>query len=60
MTSKEKLDVKIGSKEEAFWTSVEKKCKQNIIDSKREIIIQQEILELAQNKIEIEKSIFNK
>ena len=51
MTSEEKLDIKFGTKEESFWTSVQKKCTQNIIDSKREIIIQMAIQDLAEEKI---------
>ena len=55
MTSEEKLDIKIGTKEEAFWTSVRKKCEQNIIDNHREITIQIEIQSLAKRKIKEEE-----
>ena len=50
----EDLDVKIGSKEESFWDSVKKKCEVSIDQCKHEIVIQEHILNLAEDKIKSE------
>lgn len=52
----EDLKIKIGTPEEAFWTSVMKKCDEMIEQSKHEIVIQEEILKLSQKKLEEEKN----
>jgi len=50
----EKLDIKIGTKEEAFWEGVKKKCEDTIGQCKHEIVIQENILLLAIEKIKSE------
>ncbi len=49
------LGIKMGTEEEAFWTTVKDQCKKNIKESKHEIIIQEEILKLAKHKILLEE-----
>ena len=50
------LDVKIGTPEEAFWTSVKKKCAEVIAQFKHEIVINTHVLELAEKIIKQEES----
>ena len=50
------LKVKIGSPAEALWTQVRDETKSQIENSKRNMIVQQGMLELAESKIRIEKS----
>jgi len=49
------LGLKVETTEEKFWNDVKEKCKLNIDNSKHEIIIQEEILKLAEKKILLEK-----
>ena len=49
------LGVKIGTPEEAFWTTVKKTCEDLIDRSKHEIIIQTHVRDLADSKIKEEK-----
>lgn len=53
MTKKknEKIDVKIGTPEEALWSRVRDEATEMIKQRKNELIIQNEILELAEKKI---------
>ena len=51
MKSKLKIDVKIGSKAEAIWTKVRDEAKQLIEQSENNLIIQRELLKLAESKI---------
>jgi hypothetical protein len=48
-------DIKIGTKEQAVWIEVQKKTEQLIEAYEKEIMVNKAILELAINKIEIEK-----
>ena len=50
------LGVKIGSPDEVFWTAVEAKCKETILQCEREIIVQQHVMILTRKKIEEEKA----
>lgn len=49
------LGVKIGSKEEVFWTDVKKKCEGMVDQCKHEIEIQEHILKLTDKKIKEEE-----
>jgi hypothetical protein len=49
------LRVKLGSVEEKFWTDIKKKSEDSILNARREIIINEAIIELAEIKIEDEK-----
>ena len=51
----EDLGVKIGTKEEVFWTGVKKKCEELIKQCEHEILIQGNILKFAEEKIAEEK-----
>jgi len=53
----EDLGIKIGTKEEAFWTKVERESLDTIENLGRQIIIHQAIVELAGQKIREEKNI---
>tara|TARA_R100001480_G_scaffold122422_1_gene120890 strand:- start:226 stop:423 length:198 start_codon:yes stop_codon:yes gene_type:complete len=53
----EDLDVKIGSKEEAFWTEVKEKAKQGILNAKRETQINEHVIKLAEKIIEKEQKV---
>ena len=47
--------IKIGTKEEVYWTEVKKKMEDNLINFQHEIIITNQVLKLAQMKIKIEE-----
>ena len=49
------LDIKIGSKEEALWTKVKKEAEILIEQSLENLIIQRELLILANTRIQEEK-----
>lgn len=49
------LGVRFGTETQAIWEGVEKECKVAIEQLEKSIIIQKAILELAQQKIAIEK-----
>ena len=54
--SKKVLDsVKIGTKEEMYWTEILKKMKSNVENFQHEIVISNQIMKLAQLKIKIEE-----
>ena len=54
--SKKVLDsIKIGTKEEVYWTEILKKMKSNVENYKHEIVISNQIMKLAQLKIKIEE-----
>ena len=48
-------DIKIGTKEQAVWIEVQKKTEQLIEAYEKEIMVNKAILDLANDKIEIEK-----
>ena len=50
----EDLGIKVGTPEEAFWTSVEKKAKEDVIAAKHQIEISELIIEFAVKKIAAE------
>jgi len=48
----EELDVKIAeSPEEAFWKGLKDRCKKDILTHQREIIINESMIDLAEQKI---------
>lgn len=51
MTKETKLDVKIGTHDEALWTKVKKECEQLIENHRDSLKVQQALLELAKKKI---------
>ena len=52
----EDLNIKIATNsEEAFWTKVKDKCTNDITEMRRNIIINEAIIECAKNKINEEK-----
>ena len=51
----DKIDVKIGTKEEVAWTSIKERAEKEIEESKRIIEIDEEIIKLAEKKIKAEK-----
>jgi len=55
--SEEKIDVKIGTIDEKFWTDVKKRAEDEILNSKREIEINKHVLILAEKRIEEEQKI---
>lgn len=52
---KPKLDVKIGTKEEAIWTKVKEEAGLLIEQSENNLIVQKDILLLAETNIRIEQ-----
>ena len=54
------LKIKLVSKEEAAWTSIKNKAKEELEIGKRELIINKSIIELAEKRIEIAKMEFSK
>jgi len=54
----EDLELKIGSKEEAAWTLVRDKCREEILSCKRTIEMDKVLIELAEKKINQEKENF--
>ena len=51
----EDLGVKIGTKDEVFWTGLKDKCEDTIRQCTFEIEIQRHLLELAEKRIAVEK-----
>lgn len=49
------LGIKIGSKEESFWTDIKDKIKGEITNHLHQITINNSIIELAESKIKEEK-----
>lgn len=52
------IEFTLGSKEEQFWTDIKKRSEDMIDQAKHEIIIQEQILALAESKIAVEKETF--
>jgi len=52
----EELEIKIGTEEEVAWTEIKKKAGKDIKESKRAIIIGEEIVKIADKMIKQEKS----
>ena len=57
MTSNEKINAKIGSRELAAWTQIKDSAEREIENSRRVILMDKEIIALAEKKIKEEKSI---
>lgn len=55
MSDDEDLGIKIGSKEEAFWTDLKEKVEKDMDNARHELIINAEVLKLADRKIDDEK-----
>jgi hypothetical protein len=53
----EDLGVKIGSKEEVFWTEVKNKSEEGILNAKREIKINEHVITLADKMIDEEQKV---
>lgn len=51
----EDLGIKIGTEEQGFWEKLLKKCREEIENNKREIIINKAVIRLAKRKINYEK-----
>lgn len=49
------LGVKVANKEEAFWIGIKERAEKEIENSKREIIINGRIIQLAEEQIELTK-----
>jgi len=49
--SNEKLDVKIGTKEEALWTQIKNESEKIIMANKAEILIREMMLKLCEEQI---------
>ena len=48
----DEINVKIAeSPEEAFWKSLQEKCRKDILSNQREIIINESMIDLCENKI---------
>ncbi len=58
LTEPKDLGVKIGSKEEVFWTDVKEKAEQDILNNKHAIVINEGIIVIAEAKIAEEKESF--
>lgn len=48
----EDLQVEVGTMAEVFWTDLKKKCENDTLSAEREIIINEHIIKLAEEKIE--------
>lgn len=57
MEDLKETDVKIGTKAEAMWTNVKKNMETAIAEAESEIIYSKEVLKLAEEMIEKEKSL---
>lgn len=53
----EDLGIKVGTKDEVLWTELKKKTETYIESIEKEIKVQKAILELANQKIDIEQNI---
>lgn len=51
------LGIKIGTKEEQFWTDFKTKCEDEILNSERVIKINKHLIELSDEKIKEEKEL---
>ena len=58
MSKDKDLGIKIGSKEEVYWTDALHQSEEQVIKGKGELMIHQMIVELAKRKIEEEKEKF--
>lgn len=58
MSKQRDLNLKFGSKEESAWDGIRKKVLQVIEESKRELIINEEILKLADKKVKEAKDLY--
>jgi len=56
VNEKEELNLRIATKDEAVWEEVAKQCRQSLSECNREILIQTNILLLAEKKIAAEKA----
>ena len=51
------LGIKIGSEKEVFWTGVRDAAKDRVLESKQTIMLQSEVVILAENHIKKEKAL---
>jgi len=56
MPKTKELDIKIGTPEEVLWTRVATEAKALIQQSKDNLTIQEEMLKVAEHKIQLEQS----
>jgi hypothetical protein len=56
MSKTKELDIKIGTPQEVLWTRVSAEAKALIQQSKDNLTIQEEMLKVAEQKIELEQS----
>ncbi len=52
------LGIKVGTKEEVFWTGIKEESEKEILSSKHTIIMDEVLVELAKRKIAEEKEKF--
>jgi hypothetical protein len=52
---KEDLGLKIGSKEEKWWTNIKYRCEESILNSEQMLVADKEMLKLAEKMIEKHK-----
>lgn len=60
MSKTKELDIKIGTPQEVLWTRVSTEAKALIQQSKENLTIQEEMLKVAEQKIEEEKAKMSK
>lgn len=53
----EDIDVKIGTEEEKFWTEIKEKAEKMLKQCEHEIVIQEHIMQLADDKIKKEQEL---
>lgn len=59
MKNSEDLKIKVGTKDEVFWTGIKNKCEEGIVNAKREIVINGHVIKLATEKIVEEQKHLN-
>lgn len=57
MSEEEDLGIKMADNpEQAFWLDLVERCEKNILESKRSILIENNVLDFAKSKVEEHKS----
>ena len=51
----QKIELKVGTKDEAYWTDILRKAEEQVLSGKNNLIINEMIVGLAKDKIEEEK-----
>lgn len=54
------LGIKIGTKEESAWTTIKERAEEEILQSKRVMLIDQEIVKLAEMMIKVQQEVIRK